>query len=1013
MKKTWLLLPLIIALLFTLPSLAEDAFHLDMPGSVPGGQDITVSWEEQDGLSFVILILRDSQDAYITEFSVPASPAQHTFTANYPAGDYVLLARPLDSDWNPLQPQDTVHTFSISENPPAAPTVSADKAEAYSMDKVLFTVHCPGAEKLRMRTAAYLNAHEYDVTGDTTEIEYVFREDMNAQFCALINGIWTLWSEPISIRLKTDGELEKPVLSMPASSRAGEEISVSWQNTEKAQHMNIRILDTENWAVHYDTAVDPALGSLVLNTSLPIGTYRLFATVYAPNMTENTAWAEFSITGDLQPGPDFHMSETEITRGNTVDFTVSMENATRFRLHYGRDTLEQDAPDGQAVISCAFPYEGTFECCISALTDGLWTAPGPSQTLYVLAYPQLEAPVVTLPEDVKAGENFTISWQEVPGATYYDLRIKPVSEENDGHSIGRTFQEGELSYTHINSKLPEGEYIVTVHANAPQHRSSVSAPMALTMLTPDPDQALLYQSFGMMGMTVTSVTIEDYLAAEVPEEVIIPETVSPARLIEQYAHLEHVEILEEGVTVSSLSALCLKNNGTLRFVTIPKCVTSIAENAFEGSKELTIRGYTGTAAEAFARLHGHTFEALDGGVGDVTLTVQSDPIYVNKAANFTLGFQGADEIRMYLDGEKCSYSDTAKGQNTLISKKITTPGTHFVNFHVVKDQEILYSPFLAVEVLSKGAMPPLDNMHGTASRFTPEDDGSITVERGTIVRATFTVPKGYDVISVGTLTPEYEDIFWIPNYYNVHDDKVGMNAERQIEYTLYGSQLLQAGENAFVVALYPEECYEETPTLLRIHVISTRPFEYLEDYQAIFNYQGTETDIQIPAQVDGLPVHGIYTEAFRDSPVTSVVIGEGIERIYPKAFVNCTQLTCITMPDSLTEIMESAFANCTALENITLPDQLAALPSALFRSCDQLREVHLPQNLNKLRASNDEQEYVSPFEDCRMLRHVYIPGENTQLERGSIPAGVTIHAPEGSPAHRYAESFGHPFECIQ
>lgn len=56
-------------------------------------------------------------------------------------------------------------------------------------------------------------------------------------------------------------------------------------------------------------------------------------------------------------------------------------------------------------------------------------------------------------------------------------------------------------------------------------------------------------------------------------------------------------------------------SSTMRSATIPKSVTSIGEDAFESSEDLTIYGYTGSAAQVYAQENNIRFVALDGGQG--------------------------------------------------------------------------------------------------------------------------------------------------------------------------------------------------------------------------------------------------------------------------------------------------------------------------------------------------------------------------------------------------------------
>ena len=54
--------------------------------------------------------------------------------------------------------------------------------------------------------------------------------------------------------------------------------------------------------------------------------------------------------------------------------------------------------------------------------------------------------------------------------------------------------------------------------------------------------------------------------------------------------------------------------------------------------------------------------------------------------------------------------------------------------------------------------------------------------------------------------------------------------------------------------------------------------------------------------------------------LTLFVFPDGITKIGPHAFENCTSLTSITIPDSVTQIEYHAFSDCTSLRSIIIPD---------------------------------------------------------------------------------------------
>lgn len=81
--------------------------------------------------------------------------------------------------------------------------------------------------------------------------------------------------------------------------------------------------------------------------------------------------------------------------------------------------------------------------------------------------------------------------------------------------------------------------------------------------------------------------------------------------------------------------------------------------------------------------------------------------------------------------------------------------------------------------------------------------------------------------------------------------------------------------------------------------------------------RGRDTVIEIPAQLEGLPV----------------------TRIGKKAFLSNKQLREISLPESLTGIDDWAFACCAKLAKITLPYRRLELGQGIFRDCFSLAQI--------------------------------------------------------------------------
>ncbi len=157
----------------------------------------------------------------------------------------------------------------------------------------------------------------------------------------------------------------------------------------------------------------------------------------------------------------------------------------------------------------------------------------------------------------------------------------------------------------------------------------------------------------------------------------------------------------------------------------------------------------------------------------------------------------------------------------------------------------------------------------------------------------------------------------------------------------------------------------------------------------------TSNDIEIPAEIDGLPVTEIGDAAFISCNfITQVTIPEGVTKIGESAFASMSMLTQIDLPKSLEEIGAGAFESDTSLWNITLPDTLTEIPTALFYECSLLSDIKIPAACTEIGAEafyscTGIAEISLPngiasigdyaFQDCQSLARIEIPAACTSI----------------------------------
>ncbi len=924
------------------------------PDSVKAGEEVTITWEPVENAEEYVVMLYWGDGTYIGDVYYGAETSA-TISRQLEAGEYSVTVLSRAEGW---ENGGSNISFTVIGELAAPPVLTLDAASYTAGSKVTYAITAEKAEAIRLRyygtTEDGYNSedtYEFAADGTTTIYEKNFYTagNFNAVCSAKVNGIWSAWSEPVPFTVAWLGELAAPVLSMKENYAAGEEIMVSWTAVTNAEGYNIFLYDNngkyvDNWWV------DATTNSVAVETVLEAGTYQVSVRANADGWKEAESEKQsFVVAGILAEGPSFTVDKTSVVTGNEVTFTVSMDGATAFRMQYNNSTTEYEAENGTATITRTLYGAGDVVTVrFSACIDGIWTAYGPAQEITIQDKPTLGSVNLVLPENIRAAEEITITWTAVENAEYYYVNVNTGSG-NHVWSDTINAQTEDCTTTIPGTQMKQGTYVLTVTATAAGYNQSKTS---LDLVVGAPALGNEFRcTFSSDG---TQAYMYEYNGDPTVAELEIPATINGATVVGIYG------------------SKFLNNNGTLKKVTIPKTLTYIANGAFAGSTDLTIRGYSGSDAEEFALLNGYRFEALDGGETSVTASWEGN-ILVNSQLTITISAAGATDIRMIVDAS-VEYPDSEVLTQEGAQLKWTPPetGEHFIRFEARINDEWVTSRNYPLTVTSLGQMPQATDLAPSAT----------TVEPGTEVTLTWKNPEGLAApeYSVGVKTPAYSTIYW----YSVTAGDTG--------YTFRQSLFDDEGTYTLYVRTEPSPGYEESVASCTVEVKSTKTWDLIAGTGELVGYHGTDKDIIIPAQIDGIQVKTIGSDLFAGSDITSVVIPEGVTSISYSAFENCDSLTSVTVPSTLGSIGMYAFENCASLQGITLPDALYSLGMYAFSGCGSLTEIVIPGGITKLEDSL--------FADCSKLSKVTLPdslisigygtfARCTSLKSITIPQSVT------------------------
>lgn len=197
---------------------------------------------------------------------------------------------------------------------------------------------------------------------------------------------------------------------------------------------------------------------------------------------------------------------------------------------------------------------------------------------------------------------------------------------------------------------------------------------------------------------------------------------------------------------------------------------------------------------------------------------------------------------------------------------------------------------------------------------------------------------------------------------------------------LTGNENSLAGAYANAVGLDYGETVQATPA--PVDTSAYYRYKIRNGGAVITSYLGQESTVVIPSSLGGYPVRAIGEDAFSSCySAERVIVPEGVTELENVSFRYCTALLEIQLPSTLRRIGENAFYRCERLEEIEIPEGVTEIGNKAFRGCLQLRRATLPQSLKTI-------PWYTFFE-CH--------------------ARLTIYAPKGSAAEKFAGQLGYKF----
>ena len=175
-------------------------------------------------------------------------------------------------------------------------------------------------------------------------------------------------------------------------------------------------------------------------------------------------------------------------------------------------------------------------------------------------------------------------------------------------------------------------------------------------------------------------------------------------------------------------------------------------------------------------------------------------------------------------------------------------------------------------------------------------------------------------------------------------------------------------------------------TTLNFNAINCEDFSYMDMDDSPF-YNCPITTINIGDNVQRIPARFAH---YLDS-LTSVSIPNSVTSIGGSAFSNCSSLTSVTIGNSVTSIGDDAFNSCSSLTSVTIPNSITSIGDYAFAFCTALTSVTIPNSVTSIgqRAFYGCSSLTSMTIDMTYIPNLSNIGINSTLQNLTLGENVT------------------------
>ena len=512
----------------------------------------------------------------------------------------------------------------------------------------------------------------------------------------------------------------------------------------------------------------------------------------------------------------------------------------------------------------------------------------------------------------------------------------------------------------------------------------------------------------------------------------------------------------DGLTVVAIEAWAFSNNETITSVVIPEGVTTIGNSAFLSCTNLTSVELPETLTTiqdyAFCFCFNLKEMTIPAATTEIGAAFCSMPTTITVASGNS-AYKVVDDVLYTADGKTLKFVHNGKSGVFTIPEGTETIGeSAFFGCYNITEIRIPASVTVIVRdtfgetgSLERFVVDAANTAFQAVDGMLLSKDGTVLITVPMTFSGKVTIPDGVQIIWSGALrnTP-YSGITEIvlPDGIQVIESSAIPNV--QLQKINLPASLTSINDYAFynvgddLVATVYEGTYAHAWCVKQGIDVEVLPYEEpASDYTytdngdgtaTITGYAGTETELVIPSEIDGLTVTAIGASAFDSySSLTSITIPDSVTSIGNYAFSDCSSLTSITIPEGVTSIGSSVFSGCSSLTSITIPEDVTNIGNYAFYNCFNLTSITIPEGVTNIGnyafydcfsltsiTLPDSVTSIgnSAFSDCTSLTTITLPDNITHIGESAFMTSQTLYVNSGTVTEQTLTDAGIAFVTI-